>query len=65
MIKKILADPRNADGFSDDEHRYPRYQYEGFTYILNDELTRIVGIEVPSVKVEDWKMRMNIEAKYK
>lgn len=57
LIKKILDDPRNADGFSDDEHRYPRYQYEGYTYVLNDELTQIMGVEVPTVQVErHWLM---------
>lgn len=57
VIKKILDDPRNADGFSDDEHRYPRYQYEGYTYVLNDELTQIMGVEVPTVQVErHWLM---------
>lgn len=65
LIKKILSDPRNADGFSDDEHRYPRYQYQGYTYILNDELTYIVGIEVPRIMVDDWKMREDLKEKYK
>ena len=36
LIKKILSDPRNADGFSDDSHRYPKYKYDGYTYILNN-----------------------------
>jgi hypothetical protein len=57
LIKKILDDPFNADGFSDDDHRNPKYNFEGFTYILNAELTRILGVEVPSAQVErHWLM---------
>ena len=57
LIKKILDDPFNADGFSDDDHRNPKYNYQGFTYILNAELTRILGVEVPSAQVErHWLM---------
>ena len=60
LIKKILSDPRNADGFSDDSHRYPKYQYDGYTYILNDELTRIM-----SVSFERDASRWNLEESLK
>jgi hypothetical protein len=57
LIKNILADPRNADGFADDEHKQPRYVYEGYTYILNLDLNRIIGVEVPREVVErKWLM---------
>lgn len=57
LIKKILADPRNADGFADFDPCKPKYQFEGYTYILNHELTRIIGIEVPAAQVErHWLM---------
>ena len=46
LIKKILSDPRNADGFSDDSHRYPKYRYDGYTYILNDNLTKIMSVSL-------------------
>lgn len=46
LIKKILDDPRNADGFSDDSHRYPKYKYDGYTYILNDNLTKIMSVSL-------------------
>ena len=57
LIKKILSDPRNADGFADEEHKQPRYVYEGYTYILNLDLNRIMGVEVPTYAVErKWLM---------
>jgi len=57
LIKKILADPRNADGFADFDPCKPKYQFEGYTYILNHELTRIIGVEVPATQVErHWLM---------
>jgi len=57
LIKKILSDPRNADGFADEEHKQPRYVYEGYTYILNLDLNRIMGVEVPTYAVErHWLM---------
>jgi hypothetical protein len=52
LIEKILSDPRNADGFADEEHKQPRYVYEGYTYILNLDLNRIIGVEVPREVVE-------------
>jgi hypothetical protein len=57
LIKKILADPRNADGYADDEHKQPRFVYEGYTYILNLDLNRIIGVEVPREVVDrKWLM---------
>ena len=57
LIKKILADPWNADGFADSDPNKPKYRYEGYTYILNDKLDRIVGVEVPAAQVErHWLM---------
>jgi len=57
LIKKILADPRNADGFADFDPYKPKYRFEGYTYILNHELTRIIGVEVPAAQVErHWLM---------
>ena len=53
LIKKILSDPNNADGFSDNTHRYPKYSYEGYTYILDNTLTRIAGVEVPTAGLDD------------
>ena len=61
LIKKILDDPRNADGFSDDAHRLPKYQYQGYTYILNDKLTKIVGIEVPTTIVDRWHLEQSLK----
>jgi hypothetical protein len=52
LIKEILSDPRNADGFADEKHKQPRYVYEGYTYILNLDLNRIIGVEVPREVVE-------------
>jgi hypothetical protein len=57
LIKKILADPWNADGFADSDPDKPKYRYEGYTYILNEKLDRIVSIEVPAAQVErHWLM---------
>ena len=61
LIKEILSDPRNADGFSDDAHRLPKYQYQGYTYILNDRLTEIVGVEVPTTIVDRWHLEQSLK----
>lgn len=57
LIKKILADPSNASGFEDFDPDRPQYFFEGFKYVLNDKLDRIIKVEVPTDFVQrKWLM---------
>lgn len=59
LIKEILSDRSNAYG--KDEIGNPRYIYEGYMYVLNEELTKILSVSFERVDGQEprWSSKWN------